>query len=446
MARAFMSFLGTSEYVDCRYKLDEETGSLVKYVQEDIVGRFCRDWTGEDQIRIYTTVEAETANWNDDGHRAHGTGEIIPGTGLGSRLKETACTAADIRRIPVPKGNSEEEIWSIFEILFDSIRQGETVIFDITHSLRSLPMLCMVLIGYAKVLKEITVGGIYYGAFEILGNVRDVRQMDPDERVAPMFDLTAFAQLMDWTQATRNFIRNGIAEDFCRLVEGQINPVLARTKGKDKPAQELKALAKGIHKISQNLLVNRGAEIVQFEYARLGGILDSLRSRDLFIKPMGPLLEVISRKIAPFADNDTLNGFRAVEWCLEHGLHQQAITMLQETFLTHVLSKNGRDWGVRSHRLAAATALARAANPLIRDAGDGGPSRTSEQKALEDTLMKDPLVQEFAPFFDALSKIRNDVNHGGYLTEESNKSRPSETIISKILLDHEFVKEKFLPG
>ena len=44
MAKAFISFLGTSDYLECRYKLDDTPGEIVKYVQEDLVGRFCRDW------------------------------------------------------------------------------------------------------------------------------------------------------------------------------------------------------------------------------------------------------------------------------------------------------------------------------------------------------------------------------------------------------------------
>ncbi len=89
MAKAFISFLGTGNYTNCRYSFKNEAGRVVKYVQEDIVSRFCTDWNREDEIRIFTTDEAKKLNWDDNGHKQKGSEEKrqIINTGLGKRLE-----------------------------------------------------------------------------------------------------------------------------------------------------------------------------------------------------------------------------------------------------------------------------------------------------------------------------------------------------------------------
>jgi len=183
MAKAFISFLGTSDYSRCRYSLDNQTGDVVKYVQEDIVNRFCRQWASSDQIRIFITDDAKLKNWEDNGHEDRVTKKQKSDRGLGSRFDEMGLNAA-VKRYDIPVGNSEAEIWQIFQIVYESLGEGDEIIFDITHSFRSIPMLFMVLIGYARLLKNISVSGIYYGAFEILGHLSVVEKMDERDRVA----------------------------------------------------------------------------------------------------------------------------------------------------------------------------------------------------------------------------------------------------------------------
>ncbi|WP_425505358.1 CRISPR-associated DxTHG motif protein [Thermosulfurimonas marina] len=68
------------------------------------------------------------------------------------------------------EGRSEEEIRDNFRKVIENLSEGEEVFFDITHSFRSLPMLNLVALSYARVLKGIRIRGIYYGAFEVLGS------------------------------------------------------------------------------------------------------------------------------------------------------------------------------------------------------------------------------------------------------------------------------------
>ncbi|MBF0234963.1 MAG: TIGR02221 family CRISPR-associated protein [Desulfamplus sp.] len=428
MNRTFISFLGTNNYLECRYSLHENPGSVVKYVQEDIAARFCRQWGEDDKIQIFTTGEALEKNWDDNGHKDRKTGEIIPSSGLGSRLMAMKLQAA-VKRHDIAVGNNEAEIWQIFQAVYDSLGHGDEIIFDITHGFRSIPMLFMTLIGYARMLKQISVKGIYYGAFEQLGPAYEVEKNIPvDERVAPIFDLTSFDKLIHWTEAIQSFVKNGSSREFAALAHGEVGPILKDTRGKDRVAGDIRDISKGMEVISRNLMLNRGARIIEFDYGRIKEKLTSLKDSDIFIRPLEPLLSVMETKIDAFARDDVENGFRAVEWCVTHGLYQQAVTMLQENMVTHILAGEGLDWGVERHRKAAGMALKLVSDSTSRLNEDGeDPSLVEFVKRLMENLV----VKTFASDMESLGSIRNDVNHGGFLTETDKKARSSESILER---------------
>ncbi|HPZ06717.1 MAG TPA: TM1812 family CRISPR-associated protein [Candidatus Eremiobacteraeota bacterium] len=63
MNNTFISVLGTNNYLECRYN----NGGIVKYIQEDLIKRYCIDRNEVDEIRIFLTKEARTKNWEDIG-------------------------------------------------------------------------------------------------------------------------------------------------------------------------------------------------------------------------------------------------------------------------------------------------------------------------------------------------------------------------------------------
>ena len=435
MKKAFISFLGTNDYLNCRYELNEISGDVVKYVQEDIISRFCREWSKEDEIRLFTTDEAKKNNWDDNGHMDFKTKQIIPNSGLGKRLGKLEISP-EVKRYDIPIGNSEEEIWQIFQAVYDTLKEGEEIIFDITHGFRSIPMLFMVLIGYARLLKGISVKGIYYGAFETLGFRNEVEKIPEDERIAPIFDLTSFEQLIEWTEATQSFIKNGRAGEFAALAKKQLSPVLKNTRGQDKVASSLNTIVKEMDKITRKLLVNRGAEIIQYDYEGLKKELSLLQNDDIFIRPLAPLMSVVEEKIDTFIKDDVNNGFKAVDWCVEHGLYQQAITMLQENMITFILAGEGLDWGVEKNRHAASEAIILTSNKSL------SLDEKDPDAELIASLMKNHIIIEFSSDLEPLRPIRNDINHGGFLTEQNKKARSADSILDKFQRIYENMKKK----
>lgn len=434
MAKAFISFLGTNNYLDCRYSLDNQPGKLVKYFQQDLVDRFCRQWGPDDHIHIFTTEKACEKNWQDNGHRDQKTKKRIHNNGLKICL-ENMGLAATVRNFDIPEGKDEKEIWKIFEQVFDTLGTGDEIIFDITHGFRSIPMLFMTLIGYARLLKNITVLGIYYGAFESIARLDQVINIEPENRIAPIFDLTSFELLIQWTEATQSFVKNGSASEFKRLADQKVNPVLQDSQGKDRVAASIRDVAKGMDQITWNLLLNRGAEIIEYDYDSIREKLSFLEKEDVFIRPFSPLMKEIREKINGFTKNDIQNGFTAVDWCRHHGLYQQAITMLQENIVTSILNSENLDWGIETNRNSAAKALKLASHKGLEYKGE------QSDEPLVRQLTVNPFVQMVASKLESLSKIRNDVNHGGYLTEQNKKAKTTHKILNQFENIHENIHE-----
>lgn len=436
MSRSLISFLGTSDYLDCRYDLDGDTGPVVKYIQEDMALRFCKDWNEKDAIRIFTTDRAKQVNWIDNGHKDSDSHRDKTTTGLEKRLGALDIKP-EIHQIAIPVGNSEDEIWKIFEIVYDTITDEEEIIFDITHSFRSIPMLFMVLAGYAGIMKQADILGIYYGAFEVLGPPKEVekRIKDPNDRIAPIFDLTSFMELTRWSRATQSFIFHGISSEFQDLVKKRTGLVLRKTKGRDKTAQNMNYLEQDIGKISKNIQFNRGYRIITHDYDKTLGNIRKIKADPAFIPPFTPLIEKIENKIEKFEKYDVRNGFRAVDWCMSHGLIQQAVTMLWENIMTWVLDSEGLDWWLKDNREAASSALhflsKKKKEPKARALSD-----------LVSRLRKNQALIDISHLLEKLRVIRNDINHGGFNHQEDFRAKSAQSIEQEFHRIYEKIRQR----
>ena len=164
MARkVFLSFLGTGNYKECKYVCQEKGESkIVKYVQEAILDLYAKDFSKNDIAYIFLTKDAEEKHWEK----------------LMDKIGEKPFSIQAITN--VPEGYSEIEIWNIFQILYDKLEEEDEVILDVTHGFRSLPMLGIVLLNYARSLKKIKIQHILYGAFESLGPAYNIEERIPD--------------------------------------------------------------------------------------------------------------------------------------------------------------------------------------------------------------------------------------------------------------------------
>lgn len=416
----FLSFLGTGSYTPCNYLLGSERIDNVRFIQQALVRLLCKGFHGDDRIVVFLTEEARTKNWfdsQDNGQSFAGLKGILDDMGKGDMVVPVA----------IPDGRSPDELWEIFNRVFAAINDNDKVIFDITHGFRSLPMLGMVLLNYARLLKNITIAGIYYGAFEALGPAWKVKDMSMEARNAPIFDLTDFTTLLDWSSGVQEFVRHGSPAGVADLLQKEIVPRMKASKGQDATAKIWSGAAHYLQEIDGQISTCRGRALVVGEaFAKLGHYLDRYEKLPELPPPFRPLIERIKRKVEPFREDDLENCLRAVEWCIEHDLIQQGITLLQEGLVALIAHRHGLDWKLERDR------------SLISDALSVMGQKTPESK-WEKELRKRPNVARricVDPFsaplvcdFDRLSKARNDLNHGGF-TGPKNAEKMKQTLLS----------------
>jgi len=403
MTRLFLSVLGTGDYVEAYYRLGNKKFGPTRFAQCATVFFHCDDWVEKDRIVIFTTEEAYQKNWLD----LEQNGAL---KGLKTCLENLALKPA-IESIRIPTGASEEEIWEIFDIMFRAMKEGDEVIFDITHAFRSIPMLAMVILNYARVVKNISIRGIYYGAFETLGPPLKVKEMPVEERVAPIFNLTAFDELLNWSIALDRFIKTGDAGAVSDLSKDISTPILRQKQGQDESARKTRDFAVAIQRFSQVMTACRGRSISE-SAAELKSIIDESLSAGSTRVTLKPLLENLKRRLDVFTGDMVNDGFEAVRWCFEHNLIQQAYTILRETIITKVSLESGIDWETHDKREAVSSAMRAYYNGISRGSKIQGSDKC-DQDVFKQCLPVMEKNEGLVKIFCQSAEYRNDLNHAG---------------------------------
>jgi len=423
--KLFLSFLGTNNYEPVSYYMhDERKAELAepkKYVQQSLLNHLSATLADNGRAVIFLTEEARAANWLDDGHFDYKTKAAIANTGLQTRL-EGARYPFPVEAVMVEGESEPEAIWRTFQTVYDQIEPGDEIYFDITHSWRYLPMLGMTLLNYAKVLRQIEVKAIYYGALEQLGTVFEVKQKPMGERPVPILNLVSFSELQDWTVAADDFVQDGNPARLTELTHKRITPMLAESKGQDEIARNLRDITHGLDQLVRKITTNRGRQIWEYNFAALHDSLNAFSKEQSYIKPLNGVIGHIKSKVDRFR---TAQWLEAVHWCLEHRLISQGITQLQEgviTWLCYYYAEKG--WGEpdyfhpyhnRKGRDLISSALQFIRHTPPEDKWGGQIGRYPQ---LGYQIMEDDLAQALAEPFSQLAEARNDINHGGYTNNQ----------------------------
>ncbi len=405
MNRKYLSFLGTNHYITCNYFLEGFSKKRdIRFIQEATVSWFCSDWDKNDEIVIFTTEEAFYKNWQDGADNNYDDNK-----GLSSALRDLQLKA-QIKRVNIPLGKDTEEIWRLFQIIYDVIDEDDQLYLDITHAFRSLPLLSLVVLNYAKVMKHISVKAILYGAMEALGTAFKVKTMPMEDRNVPVFDLLAFDELLDWSIAIDRFVETGDASLINKIAIDSVKPILAQTKGKDADAAAIRLFVKAMKDLSDSIATCRSRAIPQKSLA-VKKAYEKAKGQQQ-IKPLQPLLEKIKEKIKDFSGDEILDGITATRWCISNGLIQQGITIFLETFVSYVIrSAHIGDYHDQTKRILVTQAL----NIKKR----GIPKKDWLQPSSDEPETVKALIQwfnsnpEIEKCFSSLNKPRNDINHAG---------------------------------
>lgn len=413
MARkVFISFLGTNNYLQTHYELNGKHSPAVRFIQQALIGFLCKDWTENDCVLIFYTGGTNGSyvkNWLDNGQTFFNEDEQIEKVGLHTILQNMKFPMK-IESYEIAEGFSEEDIWSIFDCVYDKLQEGDEIHFDVTHAFRSIPLFSTVLFNYTRFMKNTKLISIHYGAFEKLGPVRDVKSIPLDKRIAPIVDLTSLVDLQNTNVAAGNFIEFGKVGTIAGQLDVILSPV---TKAQRKSYMAIRCLKEELEKLDSYILTCRMGDIRKGKYIKI--IVEQFNKAmqsDKLLSSEKLLLEKIKENLNAFKGEDTEeNVHAAVQWAARYGMLQQAYTLGQEFIITKVCglleeynpySDDKR--GQKNFRLYIGSILGIADNAQY----EGELAKYGE---LTDELLAMNRIRKLREYYNVLRLNRNSLNH-----------------------------------
>lgn len=408
--KVFMSVLGTSLYKGCTYFLNDKSNAVkTRFVQDASIRLLCKEekgWGEGDQIIIFTTDNAFKLNYSKDISKRYDRelDKDVSYVGL-EKVLEDITLKIPYKNQPIKDGNSEEEIWEIFETIYAELHEEDEIYFDITHSFRYLPMLLMNLLSYAELLKKTKIKSITYGNYEVS---RD------NGGYAPIMDLLPLVLLKDWSIAVNNFERFGEVGLISSLCQDSLRPILKEAKGKDIVAKSVNSFSKDLPKFVKNIQTCRGKEIISGELAKsLMNRIENIEETSL--PPFNPIFSRLKLQLNRYANsNNVRNGLAAVGWCVQNGLIQQGFTLLQETVISLICESEDVDFTIEKYRNIVSQAFKIKFCKIDETAWKGECSE-DKNKDLTHKLLNNYQLNLLVKEYNTLTQLRNDINHAGML-------------------------------
>lgn len=432
--QVFLSFLGTSDYVEVHYCMNDYESKLVRFIQESAVELFLKDKQDNLPYKIYIfcTKESESKNWRDDGHKDRFENPLKR-EGLSTRLRylfqEQGLDESNIEMIIIPEGFNEEEIWQLFNTVYDVLEEGDEITFDMTHSFRSIPLFSTVLFNYARVMKGVEVRKLYYGAFEKLGPSYLVKDMPKKERLAPIIDMTGIVDLQKTTIAASDFIKFGKMSSLGEFLQSADIGLTPRQQEK-------------ISQFDNILATNRINQIKEGRWkSEFEATAKHIREKYKTNNPQTHLLNKMADNIKDFsASPDFKNIETAIEWAMKYHQVIQAYTICQEYAITRIEAmydeelkdtilpdyhlEDDMDERERKKETKRAEKQAKVDRRNFvsgilaisdKDIDNGRFMNllgVGEYALLRDKMLSDDFVNKVRQYFDSLTAVRNELNHG----------------------------------
>ncbi len=327
-------------------------------------------------------------------------------------------TKINFEPILIPTGKSTDEIWEMFSLITDSIPENSELIIDITHGFRSQPMIASAIAIFLRVVKNVSIKKIIYGAFEAKN----------EDNVAPIFDLTSFINLVDWSYATELFIKHGNGSSLSKLLDN----IHQSVRIEQQLFTNLKSFGSHIGKLTESLTFIRPQEVSKFG-KELPSKIDKV-NKDIEeipeVKPLKYLLEKIPNSFSSLLVEDenvfSTAGFRMqtemIKYYLETQQYVQAITLSREFIVSLVCKNMGLKFTKREDRSTA-------------------EDRLNEWTSFHSKGFKlEELPSKLADLWGKIRDARNDINHAGMRESTTSASNLKKNIINYCNMTIELLK------
>lgn len=417
--KKIVSFLGTGRYEEIIYSYD---GVQLKtpYIQE-LVHKI----VGKDSLFIIgLTSYARERNWE--------------------RLKSIFDEYnVNYKTIDMLEGKNKSEVWKNFDKIFDEFEEKDEIYFDITHSFRSLPFVVMSVINYARFTKDIDMKEIFYGAYE-------ARETVNGETVAPLFNLSAFTSITDWTMSADKFITTGATDKLEESIDRVTRPVLQGKNGEEKAhAIKIKNLKDKLKRFSDALYTVRGSDISRYgvelkdDLMRLKSQTGSGGGGTGVLEEAMPLLKISDKmlsRVEHYTGDLVEDMNHSAKMCHDLNLIQQGFTILQENIISHVIEKYNTennppiDMDNRGgERFRAGMAIS-----TLRASGNG---KIREDCVETRDKIKKYVTNETSELYNDISNYRNDLSHAGFKEDRIKAEKFKSALKSHIARFEEIISK-----
>ncbi len=392
-----LTFLGTGAYDETEYCWNGQP----------VISRFapvasCK-FISANQAVIFATSEAELAH--------------------GNSLRELL--AIPVKFIPIPKGETESELWDIFNKIAKNVEPGEEVAFDVTHGLRSFPLIGLLTAAFLRVGMNVTLKAVFYGAYD----ARDKR-LTPHR--TPMFDLTPMLSLLEWAAAADRFNRTGDARYFASLLKQQQKMLALQAQEQpDRLEQigQIGRLASLLTNISQSLSLIRphlAMQLIETLPEMSESALPILAEAEA-AQPFQLLLESTLNTYQPLAMSDPSVDPRQdlitqrvlINWYAEREHWAQTVSLAREWLVSWVMLHLGlKDLVTLSDRQRIEQVVNSEAEEYLKT--------IKQDVAFQPVFLKSiPDIEKVLSLWKSLTETRNDIDHAGM---RQNPQKPDDLI------------------
>lgn len=273
-----VTFLGTGKYEPTDYLYNNRTYRS-QYVAVALA-KLCNP----SEVVILATQKAEETH-------GQALAEAFAQAGLGAPRFER-----------ILDGRSTDELWRNFTHLTELLRgdREEETLLDITHGFRSLPFYMGAVVAFVRAVTVKTPIRVLYGAFDF--------EARSENNQTPIWELTPFVDLLDWTQALDLFLRSGHADPLADRVE-ELGRLIARewatTKAEPTPPR-IREFAKALRAFAEALATVRVGALL-LPNGKRGSLAQQLQTelqlarRDIekHLPPLAQVLDRLEATIAP---------------------------------------------------------------------------------------------------------------------------------------------------
>ena len=172
-----VSFLGTGNYAVASYKSwkDEQQSVATKFAQRAIAELYPH--TKLDSIVIFETEQSREKN-------GAALREELESIGVDFSKVDVELISADVSNLSMT--------WKWFEVLQSKFNNGDTLVLDVTHGFRMVPVVFSAAVAYLKRVKNIRLDAVLYASYDIDG--------------CPIVDLKDFYSISDWTEGVGRLV------------------------------------------------------------------------------------------------------------------------------------------------------------------------------------------------------------------------------------------------